>query len=400
MNDSYSQDSPDFERIHTRKSLDEYCAHLANQELIAFDTEFVSEDRYRPDLCLIQVATPSGCAIIDPMVVGDTTPFWEFLAQTSKTVVAHAAREEIRFCFRYTGRPIANLFDVQLAAGFLGLEYPASLSTLLQKLLGVSVSKGETRTDWRRRPLTSHQLDYAVQDVAYLPKMFELLKQSIADLHRTEWLKEETDQLQADIAAAETNESWRRVAGATNLPPRQMAIVRAIWRWREDIARQINQPPRRVLRDDLIIELARRGTSDERRIRSIRGMERRNLTPQITILCNVIEEANRLADHELPRRVYGGRKFQSAVLTQFLSTAIGSVCRQHQVAPAIVGNSDDFRDLLAYEVEGPAGELPALLRGWRAEVVGRSFHDLLNGKLAIRVANVRADQPLEFIRIE
>ncbi len=279
------------------------------------------------------------------------------------------------------------------------MEYPASLATLLQRVLGVSVSKGETRTDWRRRPLSHHQLEYAVQDVAYLPQMYTKIQKDIESAQRGSWLNEEIERLQQDIYEAENHESWRRVSGAANLQPRQMAIVRAIWRWREDIARGSNQPPRRILRDDLIIELARRGTSDERRIRSIRGMERRNLSPQVTILSEVIREALELPDNELPRRIFGGRKFQSPVLTQFLSTAIGSICRRHQVAPAIVGNSDDFRDLLAYEIEGGKGPIPALLNGWRAEVVGKSFRDLLAGKLAIRVADVRSEQPLEFIAI-
>ena len=390
----------EYQKINSLSMLESYCAELADEELVAFDTEFVSEDRYRPELCLIQVATRSSCAIIDPMVVGDTSPFWNFLATTKNIVIAHAAREEIRFCHRYAGRPVANLFDVQLAAGFTGVEYPASLATLVQKFAGRTVSKGETRTDWRRRPLTQHQLDYAIQDVLFLPDMYSSLFKSICDLGRESWLKEETASIQVRIAEVESNESWHRTTGASNLPARQMAIVRSVWRWRDTLAKQLDQPPRRILRDDLIVELARRGSADVRRIRAIRGFERRNIQNEMDNIGEAIREALALSDAELPRRFQGGRRFQSPVLTQFLSTAIGSVCRKHQVAPAIVGNSDDVRDLLAYEIDGREGRKPALLEGWRAEVVGNSFRELLAGKLTLRVTDIHGDEPLEFFRVE
>lgn len=397
----------DYQAIHTADQLADFVAALRDEPVIAFDTEFVSEDRYRPELCLIQVAAGDSLAVIDPYEVGDTTPFWDLIATPGRTVLAHAAREEARFCYRFTGRKIAGLFDVQLAAGFVGLEYPISLGNLVNRLLGKTLPKGETRTNWRTRPLSDSQIEYALHDVTELAVMHDKLRRKIERLNRLEWLVQETEANQQGMIEAEEAERWRRVSGSSGLPPRQLEIVRQLWIWREQRAKATDQPPRRILRDDLIIELAKRQSSTVDRIRNIRGMERRSLVAQYPEIAAAIAQALGTPDAELPRRPRTGRKQLSPLLSQFLSTAIACICRQHRMAPAIVGNSEDVRELLAYELEqadAPQPEtpenLPALLRGWRGEVVGRSFGDLLAGRLAIHVADYQAEQPLEFVDVE
>ncbi|MCG8648744.1 MAG: ribonuclease D [Pirellulales bacterium] len=160
-----------YESINSADQLQQFCDRIAECPQIAFDTEFVSEDSYRPILCLIQVAAGDRLAIIDPMPMEQTEAFWQLLTQPGRTVIAHAAREEARFCYRFTGKPIAGLFDTQLAAGFVGMEYPASLGTLVQRLVNKTLPKGETRTNWGRRPLTRDQIIYALHDVTNLQEM-------------------------------------------------------------------------------------------------------------------------------------------------------------------------------------------------------------------------------------
>lgn len=366
---------------------------------MGFDTEFVSEDRYRPELCLLQIASGSHLAVVDPLKMPDTQPFWDLISSPGRTVIAHAAREEIRFCYRFTGKPIAGLFDVQLAAGFTGIEYPASLGTLVSRLENKTLAKGESRTNWRHRPLSSHQIKYALQDVTELRSMQKKLADKVQQLQRETWLEEEIAALQQAVIDGEELENWRRVSGLSGLSPRQMEVVRQIWLWREGRAEYVDQPPRRVLRDDLVIELAKRETDQVDRIRSVRGMERRNLTPYYDDIAAAIRTALDAPEAELPTRPRSSRRKFSNLLAQFLSMSINCVCRQHQMAPAIVGNMDSVRELVAYELAGkPGDKLPYLLRGWRSEVVGKSFRDLLSGELAIRVADRNADEPLEFIR--
>lgn len=387
-----------YESIETQTHLTEFCQRIAAEPVIGFDTEFVSEDRYRPELCLIQVAAGEHLAIIDPYPVGDTQVFWDLLCTPGRTVVAHAAREEIRFAYRFTGRPIAGLFDTQLAAGFVGIEYPASLGTLVQRLVGVTLPKGETRTDWRRRPLTKDQLTYALHDVTNLDEMYTKITTQIHDYDRMAWVEEETQRLQEKVIDAENSENWQRVSGSSGLKPRQLEIVRQLWRWREEQAQTRDRLPRRVMRDDLIVELAKRGSSDVRKIRSIRGLERRNYQDHYEAIADAIQVGLDTPDEDLPRRTRGRARTASPMLSQFLSTAIACISRQHKLSPAIVGNSDDVKDLLAYELNPRRGTpLPNLLEGWRGDIVGTSFKKILDGKLAIRVVDVNEDQPLEFV---
>jgi ribonuclease D len=283
----------------------------------------------------------------------------------------------------------------------VGIEYPASLGTLVQRLVGVTLPKGETRTNWRHRPLTKDQIAYALHDVTNLAEMHSQLSADIAKFKRQDWVEEETQRLQDKVIDAEESENWQRVSGSSGLKPRQLEIVRQLWLWREQIARDNDRLPRRVMRDDLIVELAKRGSSDARKIRHIRGLERRNFQDQYEAIGNAIEIGLNMPDEDLPRRARGRARTASPMLSQFLSTSIACISRQHKLSPAIVGNSDDVKDLLAYELTPRRGTpRPNLLEGWRGEIVGKSFKKILDGKLAIRVADVNEDQPLEFFDCE
>ena len=387
-----------YDSINTTEELAEFCEAISEEPVIAFDTEFISDDSYRPKLCLIQVATAKHLAIIDPTTTQDTGVFWNLLSTPGRTVVAHAAREESRFCYRFSGKPIAGLFDTQLAAGFIGLEYPASLATLVQKLVNKVLPKGETRTDWMRRPLSRAQIQYALHDVTDLIEMYTQLNAQVQQLDRVEWLEEETDRLQQKVIDGETQENWRRVSGCSGLKPRQLEIVRQLWKWRESKARESDRLPKRVLRDDLIVELARRGTTEEQKIKDIRGMERRGLADQYEAIGAAIQAGLNTPDNELPQRPRGTRRVVSPMLSQFLSTSIACISRQQKLAPPIVGNTENVRELLGYELDRrPNDPVPALLKGWRGEIVGKAFRKILAGELAIRVADVNENQPLEFI---
>lgn len=391
----------DYESIQTDQELADLCDRIADAPAIAFDTEFVSEDRYRPELCLIQVAAGNVLAVIDPYAVSSTEPFWDLLVDPLRTVIAHAAREETRFCYRYTNRPIAGLFDTQLAAGFVGLEYPLSLGNLVSRLLGKSLAKGESRTNWRHRPLSSEQLRYAIQDVTDLQEMHQQLLGMVEKWGRTDWLKQETAARQDKVIKHESTENWRRVSGCSGLAARQMEIVRHLWRWRDRRAEELDRPAKRVMRDDLIVELARRGTSNLKRIRSVRGMEWRGYVDLHEEIAAAIQAALEVPDDQLPRRTRQNRTSISPMLSQFLATSMACISRQNKLAPSIVGNADDVKDVLAYELnKKTADELPALMQGWRGEIIGKTFRRLLSGEAAIRVANVRKEQPLEFIDLD
>ena len=155
------------------------------------------------------------------------------------------------------------------------------------------------------------------------------------------------------------------------------------------------------MRDDLMVELAKRGSSDVKKIRSIRGMDWRGYSGQHGDIATAIQKALEVPDEELPRRPRRSRSVISPMLSQFLSTSMACISRQNKLAPSIVGNAEDVKDVLAYELSPKDNEeMPALLKGWRGDIVGKTFRKLLKGDAAIRVANVRREQPLEFIELE
>jgi len=389
-----------YDHLTEQDQLVDFCRAGANASVIAFDTEFVSEDTYRPELCLIQVAVDGRLAVIDPLTIRDVTPFWELLAAPGHETIVHAGRQEFQFCLGAMNARPSGWFDVQLAAGFVGMEYPAAYGTLIAKLLGESVSKGETRTNWRRRPLSQRQLDYAVNDVLFLEPIRSVLVERIEELQRRPWLNEELERWQQQVESAEQREPWRRMSGVSSLKRgRQLAIARELWQWRENQARTRNCPAKRVLRDDLIVELSRRQTSEVRRVRAIRGLERRHLHRHLPDIAESIRRACEMDETQFPRPNVNVKlnSPQLTLLGQFLNTALGSICRSAHLAPSLVGTVQDLRDLVAFRLgigDRSRSEPPGLACGWRAQVVGHVIDELLDGKRAIRVRDPLSENPL------
>ncbi len=382
--------------ITTAVGLTALAERLANADTIAFDTEFVSEDTYRSELCLIQVSAADELSVVDAIAVGDTNPFWERLAAGNHETVVHAGREELCFSLAIIGRRPARLFDVQIAAGLVGFEYPAGYGSLLNKLLGKSPQKGETRTDWRRRPLSKHQLEYALDDVRYLPALRDRLRAELEKLGRAAWMETEMAAWQDEVEASRTRERWRRVSGINGLSSRSLAVVRELWRWRETEAERRDLPVRRVLRDDLIVELAKRQTSDGKRIQAVRGLDRGDLKRSLPEIARHIEIALHMPEQDVPHNERREVPQQINVLGQFLATALTSICRAAKIAPSLVGTASDVRDLIAFRMGYGPDEPPQLARGWRAEVVGSQLDDLLAGKTSIRIVDPKSDEPLAF----
>lgn len=372
---------------------------VAEADVIGMDTEFVAEDCYQPDLCLLQISTRDEVFIVDPKSLSDINPLWDLMVDGERTVIVHAGREEILFAFRATGRPLSKLFDIQVATGLMGGEYPASYGKLLQKYLQETAPKGETRTDWRKRPLTKAQLDYAALDVLHLPQILDILLTQLSEVGRLDWLTDELERRQTNLLAVQEQEGWFRLSGVQSLHGKQLSIVRELWKWRDDRAQQKNMPARRVLRDDLIVELARRGVADSKKISQIRGLHHsgfQRFLPEISEAISVGLES------ETPTAPWMGqskRPRPPALLKQFLTAAMSYLCRTHSIAPAIVGTSDDVGRLATYwlydkKLPEDHEDFPSLLKGWRADLVGEPLYRIFKGEQALRVVDPGDEMPL------
>jgi ribonuclease D len=373
----------------------EVCAHLTASRRFGFDTEFVGENTYHPHLCLVQVATAERVILIDPLTVGPLDAFWNLVVDPANEVIVHAGREEVRLCRLWTGQTPGNLVDLQLAAGLVGLAYPLGHGALVSQVLRVQLAKGETLTEWRERPLTRAQIRYAYDDVRYLLPLWERLGTDLHKLGREDWIREEVARLTNNAAPDEPSpERWRKLRGLGALDRRRLTTVRELFAWREAKAAATNRPARTIIRDDLIIEIARRNPQRIRDLQVVRGLARRDLDA----IFEVVERAAKL-----PRELWAEpteRELdvpQIGWLASVLTAVLGDFCVRQRLAPNLVATSQDIKLLVRSRLAGEPLPLDSLLtKGWRARHVLPELLAILDGRRSLRIANVRADAPLAF----
>jgi ribonuclease D len=374
------------EQVVTRpEELRACCEHLGASRRFGLDTEFVGEDSYHPHLCLVQVATAERLFLIDPLSAGPLDCFWDLVTDPANEVVVHAGREEVRLCLLWTGRTPGRFFDLQIAAGLVGLSYPMGHGALVHQLLGVQLPKGETLTEWRNRPLTPAQVRYAFDDVRYLLPLWERLDQRLEALGRRDWAREEFERLRVWSTPEETPvERWRKLRGLGSLDRRRLGVVRALYQWREETAARTNRPARAVCRDDLLVEIARRNPTREQDLRVIRGLPRRDLGA----IVETVREARSLPAEQLPPladREQDSPKVQW--VTNVLNAVLGDLCVRRHLAPGLVATSQDVKLLVRAHFQSappPAGSL--LTQGWRAANVLPELLAILEGRRGIRLA--------------
>jgi ribonuclease D len=375
------------------------CEHLAACRRFGFDTEFVGEDTYHPRLCLLQVATEDTLYLIDPLSVGPLDAFWRVVVDPANLVIVHAGREEVRLCHLWSGQVPGNLFDLQIAAGLAGLPYPLGHGNLVSQVLGVHLSKGETLTEWRNRPLTRAQIHYAFDDVRYLLPLWEHLSARLEALGRLSWAREEFGRLKEN-ATPETpavllaGDRWRKLRGLGSLDRRRLAVVRELYAWREEAAARANRPARSIVRDDLLVEIARRGPTKERDLQVVRGLPRRSMPG----ILEAVERARALPLQDCP--VVSEREqdiSQVGMVVHLLMAVFGDLCARLGVASNLVASGQDLKALVKARYQGAAPPADSLLTaGWRAEHILPALQAVLEGRRGVRVADLNAAAPLAY----
>jgi ribonuclease D len=372
--------------------------HLAKSPLVGFDTEFVGEDAYRPELCLVQVSTAEQLFVLDPFECGPLDEFWKLLLDPGRTVVVHAGREDVRMCYFQVGRPPANVFDVQIAAGLVGLTYPIGYAGLVHELLHQRMSKGETLTDWRRRPLTPAQVRYGYDDVRFLLPAYRKLSERLKRLKRAEWAEEEFAAfVRKAVADDATVERWRKLKGIGGLDRRALAVAREVFGWRDRFAERVNRPPRYMMRDDLLIEVARRAPTRPEDLHAVRGLPK----GQEDAILEAVRRAKALPLEECPEPEARDTDPANVVLLgNLLGVVLADFAGRNRLAGNLVASGSDLKALVRSAAYGqPLPNVP-LCRGWRAGAVLPELLAILSGETAIRVANARAGDPLELIELE
>jgi ribonuclease D len=360
------------------------CEELAREPYVAIDTEFMRDRTYYPKLCLVQLAGAQRHAAVDPLAPGiDLGPLFELLANPDVLKVFHAARQDIEVFYRLTGAVPTPLFDTQLAAMVCGYGEEVGYETLVSQIAKGRIDKSSRFTDWARRPLSPQQLTYALGDVIYLRVIYERLRQQLERTGRSEWVAEELADL-TDPATYDQNpaDAWKRIK-VRSREPRFLALLRALAAWREREAQRRDLPRNRIVRDDLLLEIAaNRPTSPEEfaKLRRI-SLDRQSVEAAVA----TVRAALALPEAELPR-LEPPPKLPRGLgpVIELLRVLLKLKCEEHRVAQRLVATSGDL-EAIATESRP---DVPAL-KGWRFEVFGRAALALKGGELGLAIADGR-----------
>lgn len=381
-----------FSNLTSSKELRQWCDEARKLGRIGLDTEFLWERTYAPQLCLVQMAVGDDIAIADPLEDIDLSPLADIIADPDVQTIMHAPHADlVAFAVRFDVEP-SNVFDTQIAAGFVGLSAGLSYERLLEETLGKEVSPSESFTDWAKRPLNSDQLRYAAEDVEHLFEMTEWITSRLEQLNRLDWARDEFLRRfeTMDRLVTKPEMACRKVSRRTKLRPKQMGVLEQAAAWREQVARERDMPTSWVVKDATLIEIARRNPINERELKRIRGIDGSIAGSDAQRLLSMMETAE-------PLHLEPTGESQTRVVRQRVNVSKGLAgalmrtrCDEAHIAPELVGTSSDVEEMIAHVAAVEAGEgstrKPALLNGWRRELIGEELVELLNGDLLLQLS--------------
>jgi len=347
---------------------------LIDHPRVAIDTEFHRERTYFPELALLQIGSPDGVYLIDPLRcdVGILAP----VLDSSVLWIAHAAQQDLEVLHLATGVTPRNLFDTQIASGFIGMSTP-SLSALVSSTLGVNLSKGDRLTDWLRRPLTPAQCAYAANDVLHLDAVYEKVTEELIGLDRLGWAVEACAESLSRRQESTSDDAWLRVKDARSLKGEARGVARSVARWRDERARQLNVPVRRVLSDMALVSIAQQVPTSANELLGLRGIDGRlshgsDVNEILAVVASGRTEVVNLPNgsgEEIDKRL------KPAV--NLMTAWISELARLHRIDATLLGTRADVDALLRRD------ESCRLLSGWRRDIVGSDLEDILNGRAGL-----------------
>ena len=369
--------------------LAEFCARLAKSDFVAVDTEFMRENTYYPELCLVQMADENEAAAIDPMADGlDMTPMLDLICNNENVLkVFHAGGQDIEIFFNLTGKTPHPLFDTQIAAMALGQGEQVCYSNLVELWLGIQLDKGARFTDWSRRPLDKRQIDYAIGDVTHLSVIFHKMLEKLVSTGRGVWLDDEMERLaNAANYHNDPDSAWKRIKVQSRKAD-VLGRLKGLAAWREREAQRKNIPRGRIMKDETLADVASHPPRSQSDLAKVRGLSPAWMNNEIGArLMAVLAESEPLARDLMPDR--GGNGIgpgkEGALVADLLKLLLKIRSREINVASRLITRSEELERLAAGEREGLE-----MLTGWRFEQFGRDALDLVEGRLAFAVVNGR-----------
>jgi len=375
-------------QITTTPDLATLCDRLAGEPFICIDTEFMRENSYWPQLCLLQIAGPDGEGFaVDPLVDGlDFAPLLDLLHKPDVIKVLHAARQDLEIFYNMSGKVPEPLFDTQVAAMVCGFGEAASYDRLARKLARAEVDKSSRFTDWSKRPLTDRQLNYALADVEHLPIIYRKLDRQLLDSGRTGWVDEELALLtNPDIYALDPERAWERIKTRT-VRPRFLAVLKEVAAARERYAQDHDVPRNRVLRDEALLEIAAHETATMDELSGIRGVSKGLAAgPFGKALLEAVGHGVAIPETDRPRLAKPPAAPRGVgPMVDLLKVLLKMRCEENDVAIKLVATTADLEQIAANDKADVAA-----MHGWRRTLFGDDALALKHGQLAMTGENGR-----------
>lgn len=375
-------------------ALESLCRQLRSSRRLGLDTEFVGEDSFIPKLELIQVATHDVAAVIDFPAVqanGTLAPFWELICDPQVEKIVHAGRQDLDLFALHAGQIPKPFFDTQIAAAMLGFGAQVAYANLVQRIHGTKLAKAHTFTNWSARPLSADQIAYAAEDVQFLLSLHTHLQNRLHALGRSEWVREEFSRLESAVAEKSKDplDRYQRIRGWDSLKPRQAAVLRDLTAWRETEARRRNVPRGRVMRDEVLLQIARHPPGSVEELRGLRGVHGSEIDRNGEQLIATITASLALPSSAWPQ-VPRDRKPEpeSIGLVELLQAVLKACAAEAEIAPTLLATSADLQALVEAKEKKTTPDLP-LMRGWRRELIGDLLLQILDGAVTVSVDPVK-----------
>jgi ribonuclease D len=378
--------------------LKDVCQKIDRNGRFAMDLEFIPERNFHPVLCLVQIATDDETFIIDPLKVQDLSELWKRVADTNIQTVLHAAVQDLQLIFRLSSLVPNNIFDTQIAAGFAGLGYPAGYGKLLQQLLGITIAKSESFSDWLERPLADAQIEYAREDVCHLLAMADKTVEMLKGQGRLDWALEECRAYsQREYYVREDRELFTKVKGASALNRRGLAVLQQLCQLRECEAERIDRPSRSIISDTTLIELSRRPPNNLEDIQRIRGIRSEQVRMFGKKVMDAVKLGLSLPTDQCPAWPAARTTPKQDVLVgDILFALLKVIAYQSGIATELLATRDDVQYLVRLVKENRLdGSNFPLLTGWRFEMAGKMLCDLIKHDKLLLHFDLESDPPVK-----
>lgn len=371
------------EYIKKPDELDELCSRIEKAAWIAVDTEFLREKTYYPKFCLLQLATPDWVACVDPIAIKDLSKLFEAIYNPNVVKVFHSCRQDLEIFYQLTGKLPTPIFDTQIAAPLLGFNESTGYGMLVSTFLNVNLNKAHTRADWSARPLSQDEIQYAADDVIYLCEIYQKMVSQLTKLGRLDWLKEDFAELENPAQyEIHPENAWLRVKGKSKLTGKQLSIIQAVAKWREETAQLENRPKNWLLRDELLFDFAKLQPETIEALAKIRGINDRVVNYYGKELCALIKTAKTTPPIPFPEQIKGisGKNQQQEAIVDILFALVRIRAEENQLNPTSLATRSDLETFLN-------GEDCLLSHGWRFSMVGKELQQLLTGKAQLKIEN-------------